>query len=593
MSRKIFFSLALVGLFLVAGSALRAEEVPVEELSFVAGDEGSFSKTEDGYQRTLYPNHSHNTSVSLCAGKSATETRVSVVRFPDIIGNSPGQIPHDAVITEAKLTLTSCAALQMNVEAYLVTESWSYVEGRAGTGCPTWNSRLNGGSSWSVAGCGYLDADTKSRAANPLDTVLINQNYQPFQWDITSAVQLWANDADLNMGVVLENRLATAIQSFYSSENVTYPARRPVLTVKFQRIDTQAPNVAITSSLSSNTKKIFIEGTKDVEVEGITLTAGGQNVDVTVISPTRWYAQVERTAGATSLALVASAVDAASNQGQATATLNFTAVDAASPTNILMLAGNSALITVTGTGAIVEVNPGNGAAVLTGVPSDVFEVAYPVAGNYSATVKIDGVEVGVVPVTAVDIDFDGKVMCEVGFRREKAVAVAPLTARDEITFSGDADGSGHLDLLDACKKEDTTTGVTLFIEPLQRGTPRVFVRSSCGKLLVVHEVDEFELSTTCEKYIGLVEEFPDGSLLVEAELVLKPELPGLDIDLHAFAAGVTFEDSTLDMSVVSDDFTGTPEEVRLPYRMIMSQGIVTGPCHTILAYQDGVRVGGQ
>ena len=94
----------------------------------------------------------------------------------------------------------------------------------------------------------------------------------------------------------------------------------------------------------------------------------------------------------------------------------------------------------------------------------------------------------------------------------------------------------------------------------------------------------------------MVEEYPDGTMLVEAAMWMKPQIPGLDYRLDVIISGVTFEDSTLAHAFVSDDMAedAGPGQFREPdgtvyktYRMIMHPDAWMHPCHNINIYENG------
>jgi PKD repeat protein len=354
-------------------------------LTFQEGDGGEYSDTEDTHIKEYYPTLFAPGGHYLETQSAAGNVRKSLIRFPGLIGHNAGQIPHDAKIVSAKLRLTpSGSAADQQIAVYRVSEGWSIPYAS-----PRWTCRRAAGAAWSGGdGAGYISEAQKSREGTPLDTQTMDGRPFPYEWDITEAVQAWANDSNTNHGLTIE-ALSSAI-SFRSSDSDTQ-SLRPILLVTLSDLpDIQKPKLTITSQLTSQTKRAFIEGTKDPEVDTINLTADGNPVTVTVTNATSWHAFVERS-GSDSVAIVVTSTDSEGNETQITDTLTYTPVDAASPTDITMQAGDSALIIVTTShpdANSVQVVPGDGSANMTGGLSDTFEVLYATAGEYTATVNV-------------------------------------------------------------------------------------------------------------------------------------------------------------------------------------------------------------
>ena len=202
---------------------------------------------------------------------------------------------------------------------------------------------------------------------------------------------------------------------------------------------------------------------------------------------------------------------------------------------------------------------------------------------YSANV----ITVGMLAITVVQVDMQGPIACQIGYRREKEVLIY---GSDGIAFTAN-DGT----LLQADVKEPTARGVRLYLKPLTNGTPVVQARlgGTSGLLITQQEIDEFTLKSRSTTFIGVVEEFPDGAKLVETFLEMDPHVPDLTVRLHIIIRGVTFEDSTLDNELSTNDFTYDEASGKwlYPYRMIATPDLFTGSCHTIAIYQGEDQVG--
>jgi len=146
----------------------------------------------------------------------------AVMRFPNLIGTGPGQVPPGAVICAATLEI-NCFNPGNVMNLYRLTEEW--VESEV-----TWNER-RAGVPWSSPG-----ADgTGSHAGTALSADCTATGWRSF--DITAFVQEWADGAP-NYGLVFTDTGTDGVD-FDSSES-TNP---PVLTVEFvsdwQALDTQ------------------------------------------------------------------------------------------------------------------------------------------------------------------------------------------------------------------------------------------------------------------------------------------------------------------------------------------------------------------
>jgi chitodextrinase len=84
-------------------------------------------------------------------------------------------------------------------------------------------------------------------------------------------------------------------------------------------------------------------------------------------------------------------------------------------------------------------------------------------------------------------------------------------------------------------------------------------------------------------YFVTIEEYDDGSQLVEGTIVLSEVPEDLVIYLRIFISGITFDDGTIERWVTADDFD---ENGVYRYRFIRAAGAYAGNCHYIKFYQD-------
>jgi len=187
-------------------------------------------------------------------------------------------------------------------------------------------------------------------------------------------------------------------------------------------------------------------------------------------------------------------------------------------------------------------------------------------------------------VIVVDVNLNGSTACQIAYNRVKTINIDGAGYPD-VSFVGN-------NLLFISLKEETATGCDLYLEPITSGTPAYHCRlgGETGPIIVNQDVDEFTLTSQATTIIEFMEIFEDGCVLVETNLEMFPKIPGLQVDLHIFVSGVTFEDSTLDKTIMTDDFSTASPSLH-PYQMIANPGISTGTCHTIKIYQNNVQIG--
>ena len=80
----------------------------------------------------------------------------------------------------------------------------------------------------------------------------------------------------------------------------------------------------------------------------------------------------------------------------------------------------------------------------------------------------------------------------------------------------------------------------------------------------------------------------DGSRMVEVRLQLGNVPPDIEVRIHIFKGGVTFDDGTIDRILTAADFA---ENGVVTYRMIQSLDSWGSVCHTTGIYQNGEYLG--
>jgi alkaline phosphatase len=142
----------------------------------------------------------------------ATPHAHAVIKFPNIFGSGPSQVPSGAVITSATLKI-NCTNTGNIMKLYRLTEDW--VESEV-----TWNNRKSG-TAWTGAG-----AQGGSNAGVAIDGDCTALGWRTI--DITQFVQEWSSGAS-NYGLVLIDSGTDGVD-FASSES----ANPPLLTVTCQ-----------------------------------------------------------------------------------------------------------------------------------------------------------------------------------------------------------------------------------------------------------------------------------------------------------------------------------------------------------------------
>lgn len=141
-----------------------------------------------------------------------------------------------------------------------------------------------------------------------------------------------------------------------------------------------------------------------------------------------------------------------------------------------------------------------------------------------------GTPLGSLTVTVTAIDFDGPVACQVGYRREKGVAITGPRAPVVFQSSDDV-------LMPVSLKEETAYGVRLYLRPTARGTPRLLARlGGHGAILGVQEVDEFTVRSSGLNHTVINAETGIGM----NRITIKPWIPDLTLSQRMFAHRATF-----------------------------------------------------
>ena len=216
---------------LLAGFALLpASPAPAETFTFQDGDGGAYS---DMAGTTI----NNDTNINFGAHfllTIRTHDMQGLIRFPDIIGSAPGQIPPGSTINSATLGVTMYNVQEDPAES---TVHQIYV---------SWDETTHGLAFYGQTGPHYGPAVATLPVDDPLAVI---------SCDITSIVQHWA-DGDANRGVMIRNDVAPpgseSSLTHYYSDDTAERSWRPRLTVDFA-----PPEVAVEPTTWGKVKALY------------------------------------------------------------------------------------------------------------------------------------------------------------------------------------------------------------------------------------------------------------------------------------------------------------------------------------------------
>lgn len=186
---------------------------------------------------------------------------------------------------------------------------------------------------------------------------------------------------------------------------------------------------------------------------------------------------------------------------------------------------------------------------------------------------------------------DQNIACETFFRRIKDISLSNAGDDGYISIVPDDNwvevGASSLPI------GSPTTMKRLTIRPLLNRSTGLSARIGgvAGPVLAHQKVTPFEMYTTAEKMMELIDIYDDKSSLCQAKLVMTPLIHGIDVHMYAFVSGVTFEDSTTDKIFSTENFVEENPGIGIyTYQLIRAPGIKTGACHAWEASQSAVPV---
>ena len=109
-----------------------------------------------------------------------------------------------------------------------------------------------------------------------------------------------------------------------------------------------------------------------------------------------------------------------------------------------------------------------------------------------------------------------------------------------------------------------------------------------GPVVASLAIHGFDLASGSDTYLKPLEQYEDGSQLIETVIVMSPVRPEVRIEEEILAGGVLFEDGTTRLNLSTQDFDGLG---RCKVRYVKPPTSKTSVCHLTRAYQGTVLLG--
>lgn len=208
---KTLFASSIIGIVLT----VFVSTADSATITFRQGDSlGWISATDATKIATGSPNTNYGSSVEIETFGGASK-HYALIRYPNIFGTDPSQIPYDSTIVSATLTLTVSNPGNDSVKdhyVYRVLTDWA-------ENTVTYNSFKGGQTFSSRYDHTVIDSFKQTYAGT-------------FDIDLTSLIQGYANQDYPNYGVLIENvNYSWAV--WWHSDDATNFTNRPLLTVNY------------------------------------------------------------------------------------------------------------------------------------------------------------------------------------------------------------------------------------------------------------------------------------------------------------------------------------------------------------------------
>ena len=362
--------------------------------------------------------------------------------------------------------------------------------------------------------------------------------------------------------------------------------------------------LAVDTVIESYTSPAWCEGASSEATSALSAKIGTTSITVTRDSKRKWYAS-NTASGPLGIILTPTASTpvtvSATVQGvtsSVTSNLNWTKLNLASLPygldTIYIRPGDKLLLAAHGTGSQAQLDTKfNGTTfnpVLSGPTTSVWQVAFPTVGTYDVRARIAGVDSGRLKVIAVGVDLTAPIADQIGFLRQKDLAITPSVAvAQELVFT-----ANDPDLFQVNYLKDVATGVQLGLQPFAFGNRVLQARlgSNDGPIIAQRPLDVFTLESSAMQWIAVVNTYPDGTALCQAYMTMRPLVPNLVLNLRTFVSGVTFDDSLTQRTVPTSAFVPNTETSAgvYTYRLLRAPAGHANLCHAFVVTQNGVRV---
>jgi len=365
-----------------------------------------------------------------------------------------------------------------------------------------------------------------------------------------------------------------------------------------------ANQLAIMTESASRTSPAWFEGTVNEASTKVEVQITGAAVPVTRAGLSRWYASSAPSGQPLGIPLkptASTAITVKSYEGTETKTvtsvLRWSVTDLAKMPYglevITVRSGDKLLLTATKPGAKkVEVDTNYNGATFnpahTGKGNSQFEVPFATPGTYAIRARCDGVEIGKLTVNVVGIDFLGTTADQVGYQRVKDIKILPtVQAGANLVYT-----ANDSELLLVDWKKETATGAQLTLLPLAKGNRvyQVRIGDEFGPIVAQQLISTFTISSSARKTVSVIEQFPDGTIKVQATLTMSPLISALDVNMRTFVSGVTFDDSTTKKIISTNSFTPNDPDGFYNFKLLRLPLGHANLCHAFTVYQNGVQV---
>lgn len=273
------------------------------------------------------------------------------------------------------------------------------------------------------------------------------------------------------------------------------------------------------------------------------------------------------------------------------------------PERLTIRKGDSLLFSVEGDMHVGLDADGDGRVDYSGLAGSKFAHRYDEAGVYVAE-SFNGDQVaGSVEVTVIGVEFHDPLYCETQYRRFATAVSSPYGVAEEITMTGsDARAIGEVAIESTedyyeilvegkVQKRGNLVGQSLRygFRPLAGRNPELYARlnGQYGPVISRAQVVEIDLNLVAEEISYLLQEYEDGSWLVESEIIMTPRIPEIDLLFGTYTGGITFEDGSLSQLVPGSEIDPSGS---YKYRTILGPNNKAYACHTIILMQDDERI---